>query len=206
MLQILLHFGLLLSLLITPALVLMAYWYRRQLDQPLMVWKKPEMVIVTITFSVTALILFIVGISCLFNASGYVDTPLTIAKVDLFKISGLCGLLILSLLFTYIAIRMLLVRVISTHGVVLNDRFFRIPDYRNVIGWHEISDYYLVSDYPNVIFTLIVQRESLKYSRVSLRVPVYRRDEFEELLERRMDENEGWGLYEGMSRTQFSGN
>ncbi len=206
MLEILLHFGLLLSLLITPALVLMAYWYRRQLDKPMMVWKKPEMVIVTITFSVSALILFIVGISCLFNAVGYVDTPLTIDKADLFRISGICGLLIVSLLFTYIAIRMLLVRVISSRGIVLNDRFFRIPDYRNVIAWHEISDYYLVSDYPNVIFTLIVQKESLKYSRVSLRVPVYRRDEFEDLLERCMDENEGWGLYEGLSRTQFSGN
>ncbi|MEL6654324.1 MAG: hypothetical protein AAFQ87_26340, partial [Bacteroidota bacterium] len=108
--------------------------------------------------------------------------------------------------FTYLAIRMLLVRVISSRGIVLNDRFFRIPDYRNVIAWHEIVDYYLVSDYPNVIFTLIVQKESLQYSRVSLRVPVYRRDEFEDLLERCMDENEGWGLYEGMSSTQFSGN
>ncbi|MEL6589162.1 MAG: hypothetical protein AAFQ68_03740 [Bacteroidota bacterium] len=206
MLEILLHFGLLLSLLITPALVLMAYWYRRQLDKPLMVWKKPEMVIVTITFSVSALILFIVGISCLFNAVGYVETSLTIDQGDLYRISATCGLLIVSLLFTYLAIRMLLVRVISSRGIVLNDRFFRIPDYRNVIAWHEIVDYYLVSDYPNVIFTLIVQKESLQYSRVSLRVPVYRRDEFEDLLERCMDENEGWGLYEGMSSTQFSGN
>lgn len=206
MLEILLHFGLLLSLLITPALVLMAYWYRRQLDKPMMVWKKPEMVIVTITFSVSALILFIVGISCLFNAIGYVETSLTIDQGDLYRISATCGLLIVSLLFTYLAIRMLLVRVISSRGIVLNDRFFRIPDYRNVIAWHEIVDYYLVSDYPNVIFTLIVQKESLQYTRVSLRVPVYRRDEFEDLLERCMDENEGWGLYEGMSSTQFSGN
>ena len=101
---------------------------------------------------------------------------------------------------------MLLVRVITARGIVMNDRFFRIPDYRNVVAWHEISDYYLVSDYPNVIFTLIVQRKSLKFSRISLRVPVYRRDEFEEMLERQMEGQEGWNLYEGLSRTQFSGN
>ncbi len=170
-----------------------------------MVWKKPEMVIITISFSVTALILFIVGISCVFNASGYVDASINIEKEKLLKIGAICGLLIISLFFTYLAIRMLLVRVITARGIVLNDRLFRIPDYRNVIAWHEISDYYLVSDYPNVIFTLIVQRQSLKFSRVSLRVPVYRRDEFEDLLERQMEGQGGWGMYEGMSSTQFSG-
>jgi len=72
---------------------------------------------------------------------------------------------------------------------VKNDRFFRIPDFRNIIPWENISDYYLVSDYPNVIFTLIIQENAMKYSRISIPVPVYVREEFEELLEGKMNDN-----------------
>ena len=190
LIKLLLNFSLLLSLLIAPCFVLMAYWYRRQLSKTLMVWKKPEMVIVTIIFSVAALILFIVGISSFFT---YYDpgllnssSPPLQDKSTFKQVGMICCLLLVALILTYISIRMLLVRVITEKGIVVNDRLLRIPDFRNVIEWQEVSDYYLVSDYPNVIFTLIVQKHPLQYDRISVRVPVYVRDDFEDLLETKM--------------------
>ncbi|MEO0470442.1 MAG: hypothetical protein AAF206_12530 [Bacteroidota bacterium] len=194
-------------MLITPVLVLMAYWYRKQLPTSLMTWKKPEMVIVTITFSVAALILFIVGVSCLFTYSGYLDTgQVSVRQERLLDIAKICGLLMVSLVLTYLAIRMLLVRVISARGIVVNDRIFRIPDLNRVVSWHDINDYYLVSDYPNVIFTLIVQEDTLQFSRFSIRVPVYKRDRFEDLLERQMAGLDDADLYEDLSRHHFPEN
>lgn len=204
--KLLLNFSLLLSLLITPCFVLMAYWYRRQLSQTLMVWKKPEMVIVTIVFSVAALILFIVGVSSFFAVSGFMEPPQTtsINHEKFMSISWVCGLMIVALAFTYIAIRLLLVRVITERGIVMNDRLFRIPDFRNVIEWHEISDYYLVSDYPNVLFTLIIQKQLLQFERTSVRVPVYMRDDFEDLLETKMYSESGWRSHVDISSHKFS--
>lgn len=139
--KLLLNFSMLLSLLVAPCLVLMAYWYRRQLSQTIMVWKNAEMVFVTITFSVAALILFIVGISCFFTYWGYIDSPdFPTQRNHFLDIGIICTLLTVALLLTYVAIRLLLVRVITEKGIVMNDRIFRIPDFRNVIEWHEISD------------------------------------------------------------------
>ena len=153
LIKLLLNFSLLLSLLIAPCLVLMAYWYRRQLSRTLMVWKKPEMVFVTITFSVAALILFIVGISCFFTYWGYLESPnISADTAKFFDIGIICTLLTVALLLSYIAVRLLLVRVITERGIVQHDRIFRIPDYRHVIEWHEVCDYYLVSDYPRCHF------------------------------------------------------
>ncbi len=186
--QLLLNFSLLFSLLLAPCMVLLAFWYRRQLPQTLMIWKNPEMVIVTITFSIAALILFIVGTSCFFTSFDVLDATSVrgMDKEKFLKIGIICSLLLVGLFLTYVAIRMMLVRVITEKGIVMNDQVFRFPDFRNVIQWHEISDYYLVSDYPNVIFTLIIQKENLKYERSSIRVPVYMRDDFEDLLETKM--------------------
>ncbi|MDX2287042.1 MAG: hypothetical protein NW241_22950 [Bacteroidia bacterium] len=155
---------------------------------PLMIWKNPEMVIVTITFSVAGLILFIVGASCLFTYFDVLDSrQLRILDKDKFRLIGyICGLSLIGLAFVYAAIRMLLVRIITERGIVVNDRLLRIPDFRQVIEWHEISDFYLVSDYPNVIFTLIVQKKPLQFERMTVRVPVYMRDDFEDLLETKM--------------------
>ncbi len=205
--KLLLNFSMLLSLLVAPCLVLMAYWYRRQLARTLMVWKNPEMVFVTITFSVAALILFIVGISCFFTYWGYLDSPNIRTHSDrFFDIGIICALLTGALLLSYIAIRMLLVRVITEKGIVVNDRMLRIPDFRSVVEWHEISDYYLVSDYPNVIFTLIIQKQALQFERSSVRVPIYVRDEFEDLLERKMYSASAIRARADISRHKFSEN
>lgn len=166
------------------------------------------MVVLTISFSIAALILFIVGISCFFSSWGYLDPHIVDAerREKLFFIGMICILLILSLMFVYIALRLLLVRVITDKGVIINDRFLRVPDYRNIVEWHEISDYYLLSDYPNVIFTLIIQKESLNFERISLNVPVYIRDEFENLLEAKMYSASAMRARAQISRHKFSEN
>jgi hypothetical protein len=187
--KLILNFSLLLALLLAPCMMLMSWWYRKQLSQTLMIWRNPEMVIVTITFSVAGLILFIVGASSFFTFYDILDSArIQILNKEKFRMIGIiCSLLLVAMSFLYIAIRMLLVRVVTERGIVINDRFLRIPDFRNVIQWHEISDYYLVSDYPNVIFTLIVQKDTLRLERFSVRVPVYIRDDFEMLLENKMN-------------------
>ncbi|MEM9932150.1 MAG: hypothetical protein AAF824_01005 [Bacteroidota bacterium] len=206
--KLLLNFSLLLSLLITPCLVLMGYWYRKQFIQKLMVWKKPEMVIVTIIFSVASLILFVVGVSCFFSAWGYLETRdvLDVHKERFFDIGLICMLLNVSLLFIYSALRLLLVRIITDKGIVQNDKVLRIPDYRNTIEWHEVSDYYLVSDYPNVIFSLIIQKEPAVFERITLKVPVYVRDEFENLLETKMYSASAMRARSQINRHKFSEN
>ncbi len=207
-LQLLLNFSILFAMLVAPCFVLMAYWYRRQLSQTLMIWKNPEMVIVTITFSVLSLILFIVGTSCFFTYFDVLDSSqLRIIDEDKFlQIGIVCSFSLIGLILSYVAIRMLLVRVITEKGIVVNDKLMRLPDLRNVIQWHEISDYYLVSDYPNVIFTLIVQRVSLKYERMSIRVPVYIRDDFEDMLETKMYSASAMQARTDISSHKFSEN
>ncbi|GAB4410885.1 MAG: hypothetical protein OHK0039_15610 [Bacteroidia bacterium] len=187
--KLLLNFSLLLSLLIAPCFLLLAYWYRRQLSRPLMIWKNSEMVIVTIMFSVAMLILFIVGTSSFFTYYNVLN-PDRLGGVNnekFFTIGLTCVLLMVALVFFYVAVRLLLVRIVSEQGIVVNDRFFRIPDFRSVIYWQQIADYYQVSDYPNVIYTLIIRRRGMEFDRFSLRVPVYMRDSFEDLLESQMN-------------------
>ena len=70
----------------------------------------------------------------------------------------------------------------------------------------EISDFYVKSDYPNVIFTLILQREPLKFERIAFRVPVYCRDEFETLLEQKMSSVSNSQAHSETSPHKFSGN
>ncbi|MEM6799879.1 MAG: hypothetical protein AAF696_00670 [Bacteroidota bacterium] len=209
-LKLLLNFSFMLAFLVAPFFILMAFWYRKRLSNTIMLWRKPEMVIITIVFSVASLILFLVGISSIFtyfdlNFFDNVYNP--VEDREKFKKVGLiCGLLLLALLATYASIRMLLVRVITEKGIVKNDRFFRIPDFKNIIPWENICDYYLVSDYPNVIFTLIIHESAMKYSRISIPVPVYVREEFEELLESKMNSNSNLSEEADISPHRFSEN
>lgn len=187
--KLFLNFSLLLALLVAPCFLLMAYWYRKQLPKTVLVWRKPEMVIITITFLIAALILFIVGISSFFSVMDLSGLPQSTSDVPpsrLRYIGFTCLLLLTALGIIYLAIRMLLVQVITEEGIVTNDRILRVPDYRHVIYWESITDYYLLSDYPNVIFTMIVQKGPVTYHRSSVRVPVYIRDEFEDLLETKL--------------------
>ncbi len=199
-----LNLSLLYAVLLAPSFLLMAYWYRRQISQPIMVWKKPEMVIITTTFAIAGLILFIVGISSFFTYRGYLSAN-HIQDIDherFFDLGLMCLLLTASLGLTYLAIRMLLVRIVAEEGIVENDRFLRIPDYKHIVKWHEITDYFIVSDYPNVIFNLMIRRPGQSYSRMSVRVPVYVRDDFEDLLEKKMNSQSAMHTRSSISRQE----
>jgi hypothetical protein len=189
---LLLNLGLLSALLITPAILLMAYWYRKQMPSTLMEWKKPELVIITVAAAVAAVMIFIVGLTSLFTQFGYLKSGLIgeNSKAVMRDLSLLCLFSFFSLSFIYLAIRMLLVQVITHKGIVMNDRIFRIPNFKTVLYWNEIADYYVNSDYPNVVFTLIIRQDDVTYERISLKVPVYYRDRFERLLEEKMENSE----------------
>lgn len=187
-----LNLGLLSALLITPAILLMAYWYRKQMPSTLMEWKKPELVIITVAAAVVAVMIFIVGLTSLFTQFGYLKSGLIGENSKLFMrdLSLLCLFSFVSLATMYMAIRLLLVQVITHKGIVMNDRIFRIPNFKTVLYWNEIADYYVNSDYPNVVFTLIIRQDDVTYERISLKVPVYYRDRFERLLEEKMENSE----------------
>lgn len=185
-----LNAGLLAALLFAPCLLLMAFWYRKQLPRTLLVWKKPELVFITIGFAAITLVLFVVGISSFFTHFGYLRSsqidPAT--RQQLYNVGIGCFLMSAALFMIYMAIRTLFVQIVTESGIVMNDKIIRVPDMRNVIPWYQISDYYIKSDYPNVVFSLIIQTEPMKFDRVNLKVPVYSRDAFEELLENKMNE------------------
>lgn len=203
-----LPFSLILALLISPCFLLVAYWYKSQLPRTVMTWRKPEMVIITITFLIASLILFIVGVSSVFsvlNEEGQIIPSDHANSAKLLPISYACGLLLVAAGFTYASIRMLLVRVVTDQGIVRNARLLRIPDVRHIIYWETITDYYLVSDYPNVVFTLIIQSGNNQFERTSVRVPVYMREEFEDLLESRLFSS-GSSARSDVRTKPFSGN
>lgn len=185
-----LNAGLLAALLFAPCLLLMAFWYRKQLPRTLLVWKKPELVIITIGFAAITLILFVVGISSFFTHFGYLKSsqidPET--RQSLYTVGIACFLMVSALFMIYMAIRTLFVQIVTESGIVLNDKIIRVPDLRNVIPWYQVADYYIKSDYPNVVFSLIIQSEPMKFERINIKVPVYSRDAFEELLENKMNE------------------
>jgi len=185
-----LNAGLLAALLFAPCLLLMAFWYRKQLPRTLLVWKKPELVIITIGFAAITLILFVVGISSFFTHFGYLRSsqidPET--RQQLYTVGIACFLMVSALFMIYMAIRTLFVQIVTESGIVMNDKIIRVPDLRNVIPWYQVADYYIKSDYPNVVFSLIIQSEPMKFERINLKVPVYSRDAFEELLENKMNE------------------
>lgn len=173
-----------------------------------MSWHKPEMVIITITFLIASLILFIVGISSFFRVMDVQGLNLPSSHSDIRNLKHIgyaCGIMLVAAGFSYFAIRMLLVKVITDQGIVRNAKLLRIPDVRNTIYWDSITDYYLISDYPNVIFTLIIHTNDGLYERASVRVPVYMREEFEDLLETRLFSS-GSSAKSDVHSKPFSGN
>lgn len=209
--HVLLNMGLLGALFVAPGILLVASWYRGHLQEPILIWKKPELIIATILFAVAVLILFITGISCLFSYLSFEsfaqetrEKAKTIKPNVFLSISILCLLGIVSLSAIYMALRLVLVQVITRRGIVMNDRLTRIPDYRNTIRWDMISDYYIVPDYPNAVYTLIVRAEALHYERISLRVPLYLREIFEDMLELQMYNAESARAQAEIDRHRFS--
>ncbi|MFK7973092.1 MAG: hypothetical protein AB8F95_22165 [Bacteroidia bacterium] len=188
---LLLNLGLLSALLISPAILLMAYWYRKQMPNTIMEWKKPELVLITVVAAVAAVVIFIIGLTSLFTHLGYLKSGFVANGDRVMRDLSLFSLFAFASLSTlYIATRILLIQVVTHKGIVMNDKIFRIPNFKTVLYWKEIADYYVKSDYPNVVFTLIIREDDVTYERISLKVPVYFRDRFERLLEEKMENSE----------------
>lgn len=196
------------AMLVAPAMALMAHWYRRQFADVVMEWKKPEMVLITVVLSAISLILFVIGLSGFFTDLGQIGTDHTGTRsFEHFRELGmLCFLANIFLFLLYLTLRKLLVQVITDRGIIENDKLLHIPDPRKLIRWADIADYYVRSDFPNVVVTLIVRESGSKFRRVSLKVPVYTRDEFERLLENKMYHAPGGGNNPHIRKQKFSEN
>lgn len=190
--NILLNVSLLGAVMLAPGMMVLANWYRSLLPNTLMVWKKPELVILTVLYAIGVLVLIIVGVSCL---SYYIEYPARPQPQPwprdlMLRVAILSGLLLVMISGIYFSLRKVLVQVVSSKGIVLNDRLVRLPDYRNTLPWSAIADYYVTPDYPNAIYTLLVRGHNLRMQRISLRVPLYLQDKFEDLLEAGLTEGE----------------
>lgn len=186
--DVILNLSTLFAILIAPSFLLVAVWYRNSLKKSVFVWAKPEMVLITIVFFVLALILFIVGVSCVFSHFGYLDTQKfsVLAGSQYFNVGVICFMGLAGLTTSYFALRKLLVHAVVESGLVLNRGILPLPNSIQLLAWQEIADYYLVPDYPNASFTFIVQGENMQFSRVSVKVPIYLKEDFQFYLDKQL--------------------
>lgn len=186
--EAILNLSLLFAVVGAPSLLLMAHWYRKSLGKPVFVWAKPEMVLLTIVFFTIALVLFIVGVSCIFSHFGYLDTNKfpAIAAAQYLNVGVACFLLIAGLGTVYFSLRKLLVNVVLEHGIILNRGLLPRPRNIRALSWEIIADYYVVPDYPNATFTFIVQESSMRFGRVAVKVPIYLKEDFQNYLDKKL--------------------
>ena len=186
--KLLLNAGLIFCLLIAPVFLSTAIGYRKGLGKPVFIWQIPEMVLVTIIFFASALLLSIIGVSSFFSHLGFFNT---IAVNGPFKVQFLtlgisCVLLLIGLGIVYLSLRKIMVQVVVDRGILLNEKVVPMPNSSRLITWDQISDYYLVSDYPNAIFNLIIKDEDLSLSRHSIKVPIFLKDDFQTFIEKQL--------------------
>jgi hypothetical protein len=186
--DVILNLSTLFAILIAPCFLLVAMWYRKSLKKAIFVWAKPEMVLITIVFFVMALILFIVGVSCVFSHFGYLDTQKfsVLAGSQYFNVGIICFMGLAGITSTYFSLRRLLVHAVVESGLVLNRGILPVPSSIQLLAWDEIADYYLVPDYPNASFTFIVQSEHMQFTRISVKVPIYLKEDFQFYLDKQL--------------------
>lgn len=184
------NFSLIFAMLFAPSFLFIALQYRKKLGTPVFVWHKSEMVIVTIVFFILTLIFFILGVALLFS---FWDNSLRFetASANLMEnpqlIYGFSCLLILSGLgMTYFGLRRLLVQLIVDKGIMFNEKYIPFPSKNHLLEWGEVVDYYVQPDYPNAVFTFIVNSSDLKFTRMSVKVPIFLKDEFQSFIEKKI--------------------
>jgi hypothetical protein len=184
--DVLLNLSLVFAILVAPSTLLLSQWYKKSLGRPVFSWPKSEMVLLTILFFVVALVLFIVGVSCIFTYFGYLD-PIRFPGINVRQflnlglacISSVAGLSIL-----YMAMRSILVQMVMEQGVLLNIGLLPLRGSIRLLDWNHIVDYYVVPDYPNITVTFIVAVPDLQFERFAIKVPVYLKDEFQAYLDK----------------------
>ena len=188
LIDLLLNLSLVFAILIAPSALVLSTWYKKSFGKPVFVWPKSEMVLMTIVFFIVALVLFIVGVSCIFTYFGYLD-PIRFAGINVKQFLNLglsCNLMVIGLAFLYISMRNLLVQMVMERGVVVTQGLIPLRNSVKLLTWNKIVDYYIVPDYPNVNITFIVAEEQMRFERFSIKVPVYLKDEFQSYLDQGM--------------------
>lgn len=184
-LTFILNLSLISALLLAPAILLLSFWYRRSINNAIIIWRRPESAVITIGYAITGLVFFIVGISCFFRYT--ISAPTQIATNNNLKDVGLiCMLMFMSFSMIYIAARMTFVQIVTENGIFLNHSWIRIPDSRNLIEWEMLCDYYTHTDYPNTSFTIIYKCDN-EFWRSSIPVPAYHKENFEKILDLYLD-------------------
>lgn len=188
LIEVIFNLSLLFAIVAAPSLLVMAHWYRKGLGKAVFIWPKPEMVLLTIGFFILSLILFIVGVSCIFSHFGYLDTNKfpAIAAAQYLNVGLSCFLLIAGLTVMYISLRRLLVNVVMESGLVINKGLLPRPRAIKALAWEVIADYYVVPDYPNASFTFIVQESVMRFVRITVKVPIYLKDDFQGYLDKQL--------------------
>jgi hypothetical protein len=183
--DLMLNLSLLFAVLVAPSMLLLSVWYKKSFGKPVFVWPKSEMVLLTIVFFIVALVLFIVGVSCIFTYFGYLD-PIRFAGINVRQFLNLglcCNLAVVGLAMVYIAMRNFLVQMVMDKGIVMARSILPFRNTVSLLTWNQIVDYYVVPGYPNVNITFIVAVEPMQFERQSIKVPVYLKDEFQTFLD-----------------------
>ncbi len=186
--EIILNASMIFALVGAPMFLAAAFWYRRSLGKTTFVWPISEMVVVTIVYFITSLLLFIVGVSCFFSHWGYLDSVSMEEPFNshFFNLGVSCLLLLGGLSLFYMGLRKLLVQVIVPEGIIMNERLVPLPNSVKLILWENIVDYYVVADYPNVVVNFIIRDEGGRYGRHAIKVPIYLKDELEECIDKQV--------------------
>ena len=184
--DLLLNLSLVFAILIAPSALLLSVWYKKSLGKAVFTWPKSEMVLLTIIFFVVALVLFIVGVSCIFTYFGYLD-PIRFPGINVRQFLNLglcCNFTVLGVAMLYATMRNLMVQLVMENGVIVTKGFLPLRSSVRLLSWNKIVDYYIVPDFPNITVTFIVAEEELRFERHSIKVPVYLKDEFQNFLDK----------------------
>jgi hypothetical protein len=203
--DLMLNLSLVFAILIAPSMLLLSVWFKKSLGKPVFVWPKAEMVMLTIVFFVVALVLFIVGVSCIFTYFGYLD-PIRFPGINVRQFLNLglaCNLAVLGLALVYGGMRMLLVQSVMESGVIVTKGILPMGHRVRLLAWSEIVDYYIVSDYPNITVTFIVALQNLQFERHSIKVPVYLKDEFQAFLDKGLNASHSSATETGINSSRY---
>lgn len=203
--DLMLNLSLVFAILIAPSMLLLSVWYKKSLGKPVFSWPKSEMVLLTIIFFVVALVLFIVGVSCIFTYFGYLD-PIRFPGINVRQFLNLglaCNFAVLGLAFVYIGMRNILVQLVMERGVLVNKGLLPLRHNVRLLDWNQIVDYYIVPDYPNITVTFIVAEEQMRFDRFSIKVPVYLKDEFQAFLDKGLNASHSPQAETGISSNRY---
>jgi hypothetical protein len=205
LIDLMLNLSLVFAILVAPSMLLLSIWYKKSLGKPVFAWPKSEMVLLTIIFFVVSLVLFIVGVSCIFTYFGYLD-PIRFPGINVRQFLNLgmcCNLLVLGLAMVYVGMRKLLVQSVMETGVIVSHGILPLNNAVKLLTWSEIVDYYIVSDYPNITVTFIVAQENLTFDRHSIKVPVYLKDEFQSFLDKGLNASHSRQAETGINSSRY---